>query len=416
MWYVLDYLSENFVTLFLIIGMFLILISNSEIGKASTKYIYILLAAVLTLTITDYIEMQLALLPYVTFWRLLLSVIGYCLRPSFAMLLVGMAAHEKRFKYLLYIPEIINILCYLTAFFSPLTFYFAEDNAFQRGPLGYTVHIIGFFYIIVLFVYSVMVLRVDKKSDGMILLFCAIMCVVATIIETITTAKGILCCSTIVSAIFYYLFLHIQTSTRESIRKDALLTEQRTQLMISQIQPHFLYNTLATIKSLCHSNPNLAAETVENFSDYLRENMSNMGNISPIPFAKELQHTKTYAEIEMLRFPFIEVRYDIKDEDFTIPSLTVQPMVENAIRHGVRIRDHGIVEVRTYRTEDAHVIEIEDNGCGFVIGGAPEGKGAHIGLKNVCERVERMVGGTMHIESTLDVGTKITFTIPVIGE
>lgn len=415
--YIAEYLSEYYVVLFLIIGMTLILIGNSQIGKYSAKYLMHMLSCIFWLTLIEFSEKQMAMLPHPTIIRMLLCYLFYTLRPFASLTLLLMVSHDWKRRWLLYAPLVANDFLYYLAFFTHLIFWFDEENGIHYGPLSFLGNAVTLLYLVVLFVCCIRIMRREHKLDSVMLLFGAAMCFGSIFVESFTNETAIFNTCVITSGTLYYLFLHIQNTNRESIRKDALLTEQRTQLMISQIQPHFLYNTLATIKSLCHSNPILAAETVENFSDYLRGNMSTMGNIHPIPFEKELEHTKTYARIEMLRFPFVTVEYDIKDTDFLIPSLSVQPMVENAIRYGVRVRDEGKVIVRTYNDGTNHIVEIEDNGCGFVVGEEPENntgeKHMHIGIKNVRERIERMVFGTMTIESTLDVGTKITFTIPI---
>ena len=114
----------------------------------------------------------------------------------------------------------------------------------------------------------------------------------------------------------------------------------------------------------------------------------------------------------MLRFPNIRVDYDIQDEHYKVPALTIQPLVENAIRHGVRIREEGIVLVKTNRGGTDQVIVIADNGKGFDAE-KPEEEGAHIGLANVKSRLEQLCHGTLTIESRPDEGTTITIKIPV---
>ena len=150
----------------------------------------------------------------------------------------------------------------------------------------------------------------------------------------------------VISCLFYYIWLHLQF-VRE--HEDDLKAKQRIQIMRTQIQPHFLYNTIATFKALCRKNPEQAAEVADKFGAYLRQNLNSLDMPGRIPFEKELQHTKLYAEIEMVRFDNIRVEYDIQDSDFTLPPLTLQPMVENAIRHGVRIRKDGMVRVLTQK-------------------------------------------------------------------
>ena len=98
-----------------------------------------------------------------------------------------------------------------------------------------------------------------------------------------------------VSSVLYYIWLHHQFVLEH---EEDLKAQQRIQIMMSQIQPHFLYNTLSAIQVLCHTNPEKAADITEDFGSYLRQNLAFLNNSGLIPFQKELEHTKTYAEIE----------------------------------------------------------------------------------------------------------------------
>lgn len=193
----------------------------------------------------------------------------------------------------------------------------------------------------------------------------------------------------------------------------ALQAEQRIQIMMTQIQPHFLYNTIATIRALCRRDAKKAGEVAEKFGDYLRQNLDALGTVGLISFRKELEHTQIYAEIEMVRFENIRVQYEVRDDQFSLPPLTVQPLVENAIRHGVRIREEGIVKVSAWRDENTHVIEVWDNGTGFDVKKIEEADNSHIGIRNVRERIEKMCGGSLKVESRMDEGTTVTITIPI---
>ena len=127
---------------------------------------------------------------------------------------------------------------------------------------------------------------------------------------------------------------------------------------------------------------------------------------------KELEHTRVYTEIEALRFPNVHVEYEIRDTGFSLPALTIQPLVENAIRHGVRIREDGRVRIQTRDAEDFHEITITDNGIGFDALSAENANDAHIGLSNVKERLAAQCGSSMEIVSEADHGTTITIRIP----
>ena len=156
----------------------------------------------------------------------------------------------------------------------------------------------------------------------------------------------------VVGSVFYYIWLHLQF-VRE--HENDLMASQRIQIMMTQIQPHFLFNALNTIRALYAKDPPLADKTLEDFSTYLRQNLESLS----------LDHTRLYAEIEVLRFPNIHVEYRTWDQDFQIPALTIQPLVENAIRHGVRNRKDGLVTVTTVCESGCHRITVQDNGVGF---------------------------------------------------
>ena len=118
----------------------------------------------------------------------------------------------------------------------------------------------------------------------------------------------------------------------------------------------------------------------------------------------------------LIRFPNIRIEYDIRDEEYGIPALTIQPLMENAIRHGVRSRKEGIVKVTAFPQGNEHLIVIEDNGTGFGKLPKENENGSHIGIVNVRERLEQMCHGSMEIDSKPNEGTRITIRIPVSKE
>ena len=198
---------------------------------------------------------------------------------------------------------------------------------------------------------------------------------------------------------------------------DRELTNANTALMISQIQPHFLYNALNTIKYLIKREPKLAEKAVISFSRYLRGNMESLSQKSPIPFNEELDHIKNYCEIELLRFgDKLDIIYNIKCSDFEIPSLSIQPLVENAIKHGVTKNPNGgTVTVSTDEDSKNHYVIVNDNGIGFDTDNLDytlSDEHAHLGIENVEKRLKNMVNATLKIESTQNEGTTVTVTIP----
>ena len=192
----------------------------------------------------------------------------------------------------------------------------------------------------------------------------------------------------------------------------AELAESRIATMISQIQPHFIYNTLGTIEQLCITEPDAASKLVRNFSLYLRGNFSELDNAKPIMFSQEMNHVKHYTDIEQVRFPDMTIQYDLRSVEFLLPALSVQPLVENAIKHGLMgLEEGGIVTISAYETVESYMVEVTDDGVGFDMNaGYDETK--HVGIKNIRGRIEAMCNGTLTIESKIGSGTKATIKIP----
>ena len=193
------------------------------------------------------------------------------------------------------------------------------------------------------------------------------------------------------------------------------LSELNMTLMLSQIQPHFLYNALNTIKYLIKKDPKTAETAVIKFSSYLRANMDSLTQKEPIPFTKEIEHVKNYTAIESLRFgERLNVIYDIQFDDFSIPPLTIQPIVENSIKHGVNQRpEGGFVKISSHLDDENAIIIIEDNGVGFDVTKPPAEDGrSHVGIKNIKQRLSQMLNANVNTTSVLNEGTKTVITIP----
>lgn len=196
------------------------------------------------------------------------------------------------------------------------------------------------------------------------------------------------------------------------------LQETDISIMLSQIQPHFLYNSLSTIRELCIVEPEKAPKALEEFSAFLRGNMDSLKSKVPVPFSRELEHVKHYLHLEQIRFgEDLHVEYDIQEDDFFLPTLTIQPIVENAVKYGVGNKEEGgTVRIETRREGDQIIITVRDDGIGFdvdEIEHIPVQKDGrtHIGLLNVKHRIERMVNGTMTIHSRRETGTVVEITL-----
>ncbi|MBR5870702.1 MAG: histidine kinase [Clostridia bacterium] len=201
----------------------------------------------------------------------------------------------------------------------------------------------------------------------------------------------------------------------EKITLHAQLAESRIATMMSQIRPHFIYNTLGSIEQLCKLDPPRAGELVHNFAKYLRGNFRELDNPKPILMSQEMEHVHHYISIENVRFPDMTFTFEINSDDFRIPALTVQPIVENAIKHGLmKLAKGGTIRVVSFETDTDYCISVVDDGVGFDTSTLFEDRN-HVGLRNIRERLRVMVNGTLTIESTPGVGTKVLITIPKEG-
>ena len=193
---------------------------------------------------------------------------------------------------------------------------------------------------------------------------------------------------------------------------NAQLAESRISTMMSQIRPHFIYNTLGSIEQLCKLDPPKAGELVHNFSKYLRGNFGELDNPKPILMSKEMEHVHHYISIENVRFPDMTFHFEMRCEDFSIPALTVQPIVENAIKHGLmKLPKGGTIKVVSYETDTDYCISVVDDGVGFDTDALLDDR-KHLGIRNIRERLKVMVNGSLEIESTVGVGTKVLIKIP----
>ncbi len=198
----------------------------------------------------------------------------------------------------------------------------------------------------------------------------------------------------------------------EKIVLNAQLTESRMSTMISQIRPHFIYNTLGSIEQLCVIDPKKAGELVHNFAKYLRGNFGELDNPNPILMSQEMEHVHYYVSIEKVRFPDMKFVFEMNSVDFHIPALTIQPIVENAIKHGLmKLQKGGTVKVVSYENETHYCVLVEDDGAGFDTSVLLDER-EHVGIRNIRARLQAKVNGTLEIESTVGVGTKVLITIP----
>lgn len=219
-----------------------------------------------------------------------------------------------------------------------------------------------------------------------------------------------------ISTLLIYINIHTEQNVKIA-EKDAEITESRMKVMLSQIQPHFMYNTLNSIYYLIEKDPEKAQNTLSTFSDYLRSNIKALGAEKPIDFELELKHIEAYLELEKIRFDEeLEVFFDIKDTEFKVPSLAVQTLVENAVKHGISQKQgKGTIKVLSFEDKNFHNVVIKDDGVGMNVKELEtkiNSESTGIGIKTSRERIKLQCSGTVEVYSIVGKGTDIVIKIP----
>ncbi len=321
------------------------------------------------------------------------------------------------FKNLATLLQCGQIVLYVVLIITPFTgfiYYYDESNVYQRGIgawiwQGFTI--VSFLFIGILIIYYYRRMNDFLRDIGLITF---VLPVTALIMSLVLPNKNYTTVIVTIAAMFVYM-LYENHRALYSIEYVLELEEVQKKLMLDQIQPHFLHNSLTSIIYYIDKDPEKAKGALTNFSRYLRSNLDSVNEKSVIPFKQELEHTKMYLSLEKLRFEDkLEIEYDIQDLDFEIPVLTLQPMVENAVKHGLRKSESGggTVRIETKETGIYHIIKVIDDGAGFNTTMMSQMDDKHIGIRNVMKRLQIECGGHLEIESKVDEGTTCIIMIP----
>ena len=210
--------------------------------------------------------------------------------------------------------------------------------------------------------------------------------------------------------------------TSYNLELEKRMNKTRLKVISSQIQPHFIFNSLSLLHFLSVHDKDETPRAINEFSAFLRICTDLLDQDNCITAEKEFELVRHYVYMQEKRFDGqIRFEFDIRDEDFELPAFTVQTTVENAVTHGIRGREDisdGLIRIRSYWNGEAHIIEVEDNGIGFVPendpkpGNDPKDEREHTGIPNTIERLRLMCSGDYKIDSTVGKGTVVTISIP----
>ena len=419
----IDFIQQNYTVLLALFPTVILLAGLSfnagidpYLRKDHKRTMLALCILVFTLIAQNYGEYLLEDFPNVPLRRLVASY-GYAVRPVILVLFLLIIEPMKKHIWEWMLTG-VNAVLYAISAFTPLCFWIDDHNNFVgvNGFLRYTCLGISIILLCVLCYRTIRAFKPSRRKETWIPIFVALLILLAYVMDdhvgSMKQPVAFLTIAIVICSTLYYNWLHFQF-VRE--HEQALQTEQRVQLMLSQIKPHFLHNALTTIVDLCDIEPKKAKEATLKFSRYLRGNMDSIEQERPIPFERELEHTRLYLEIEKLRFEdALQVEYDIGCTDFNIPVLTLEPLAENAVLHGIRRNPdgRGTIRISTQEKEDHYEIAVSDNGPGFNPAHIPEDGKPHVGISNVRERLEKVCGGHLAFLTTTGVGTTVVILIP----
>ncbi len=317
-------------------------------------------------------------------------------------------------KKVLYVFGIADAVIVIVNLYGEYFFSVHKNGMFVKNENTYYLMFVFPVLMFLLCAFYIIKLKLSV-FDKITLIFCPALPLFCGVITALISESNFVPVISFCSIFIIYINLFIRRE-RELILNQKMLADSKIKSMVLQINPHFIYNTLGSIGSLCVEEPEKAREMIYTFSDYLRSNLGEMTKKAMIPFEQEIEHLKSYIEIEKCRFPDIEVILDLSVTDFSIPSLSVQPLVENAITHGIMGRESGgTVKISSFEDEKFYYICIEDNGVGFDKFPQNDGKN-HIGINNVSNRLKMLCDGELLIESTVEKGTQATIKISKKGE
>lgn len=344
---------------------------------------------------------------------------GYIMAALYGYCLIGFI-ESKNGEKISNIPVLIMaVFCGIMIFASAISiwngmfFSITENGSFVEGPL---YPITRLFDKLCIAFETLLVIWYRKKlglKDVVLLLSFSILPILGMALQMYWDPTPQYLATTLSLVIIYVLF-HSEITSRLA-KAEISLAQSRIAIMLSQIQPHFLYNVISSIQELCNTDPEKARKALGEFAEYLRGNMDSLTDTAPIHFTREMAHVENYLKLEKMRFgDELNIILDIKEQDFFLPSLTIQPLVENAVKHGIgENEDGGTLFISTRREDKYIIVEIRDDGIGFDMDNT-DLKGdskSHIGIANIRTRLSQLPGCSLDIKSTPGKGTKAVIKI-----
>ena len=304
----------------------------------------------------------------------------------------------------------VYLIVLIIAQFTDAFYYIASDIQFFRGPL---------FILIPLPMVLMMVLNIvgvirrrkklSKRYFTAILVYLLPM-TTALLIYLFNYLAIFIIFGMVLCAMMMFTII-ISDNFEQYMRQQREIAHQRASVMVLQMRPHFIYNTMMGIYYLCDQDSGKAKQVTLDFTTYLRKNFTAIASEDTIPFQDELEHTRAYLAVEQAQFEdVLFVNFDTPHTMFRVPPLTLQPIVENAVKHGMKSSSEPIhISVVTRQTDNSSEIIVEDDGVGF---NPVDDNEPHIALDNIRQRLELMCKGKLVISEREGGGLSVRVTIP----
>ena len=403
----MDFLAENFMTFSILFILSILMIANRRVRIPAVQLFPIGIAVIALIAISSSVSERVDILFPDTVpnqeMRTALAIFRYILRPIIILFEVMIIVPDMRHKLLACIPAAVNAVIYLAAPFAKDLVFRFEGPVYIRFSLGYTTYFVLMFYVALLFVCSVRRFGRQSKSKSMIVAAVMVLSVITAILEISNVRPSFVEPITALSILAYYIYLSTiyQQEIRESVAEQALRIEQDTlKLLRAQIQPHFIYNTLGVIRSLIRQDQRVAVKCIDEFADYLKGHIRAIQSDEAIPFEKEMENVQAYLALVQADHDMdMELVYDLREKDFYIPTLTLEPIVENAIKHGIS-KNGGAVAIRTFSRDGSIVIIVENSVSKPEAITEREEERLGVGLENTRRRLQIQCGGTLELTRT----------------
>ncbi len=344
----------------------------------------------------------------ITYLEYLVPSLMFVLMTSHLLYRCGKETKKNRFFHIVLMLWSVYFVLLLIAQFTDKMYYLTPENTFFRGPL-HTLLILPLLAIMTINVAALYHYKnTISKRTFRHFLFYLIPVEIALILHPFFNTMIFVIVAIIVCAVVLFTVVLSEQVVQYTQQQKEILNQQ-SKITVLQMRPHFIYNTMTSIYYLCEQSPKKAQQLTLDFTIYMRKIFNAVVSENVIPFSEELEHTRAYVNVALAQIgDRLKVEYNTSYKDFYLPPLTLQPLVENAIKHGMNFDEKSLrVSITTRKTESGSVITVEDDGVGF----DPDSIDPKGTLANIKERLSKYVGGTLTIESS-PKGTTATVFVP----